>query len=78
MRSKLQVLISTVDADVSKVAARMNLETDAIIINQCDRPDYLEYSYHDKLIRCFLMAERGVGLSRNTALMYEDHEFCLF
>lgn len=78
MRSKLQVLISTVDADVRKVAAGMNLETDAIIINQCDRSDYLEYSYNDKLIRCFFMAERGVGLSRNTALMHADHEFCLF
>lgn len=78
MRSKLQVLVSTVDADESKVAAGMNLETDAIIINQCGRTDYLEYFYNDKLIRCFCMAERGVGLSRNTALMHADHEFCLF
>lgn len=78
MKSKLQVLVSTVNAQVEKTASRMNLETDAIVVNQCDRNAYMEYSYNDKLIKCYFMAERGVGLSRNTALLHSDHEYCLF
>ena len=49
MKSKLQVLVSTVNAQVEKTASRMNLETDAIIVNQCDRDAYMEYSYNDIL-----------------------------
>lgn len=78
METKLQVLVSTVNADVKKTASRMNLETDAIIINQCDHVDYSEYIYNGRRIRCFSFNERGVGLSRNTALMRADHELCMF
>lgn len=75
---KLQVLIAAVEQDVHKLAERMNLESEAIIVNQCDHFDYSEYLHGDRLIRCFCTAERGVGLSRNTALMRADGEICLF
>lgn len=75
---KLQVLVAAVEQDVHKLAERMNLESEAIIVNQCDHFDYSEYLHGDRLIRCFCTAERGVGLSRNTALMRADGEICLF
>ena len=34
--------------------------------------------HKEKKIRCLSMAERGVGLNRNTALMRAQEEFCLF
>lgn len=75
---KLQVLVAAVNQEVNTLAERMNLETDAIIVNQCDCFAYQEYTHKNRLIRCFSTAERGVGLNRNTALMRADGEICLF
>ena len=77
-KKKLQVLAAAVNQEVNMLAEKMNLETDAIIVNQCDYYAYQEYRHKDRLIRCFSMAERGVGLSRNTALARADSELCLF
>lgn len=75
---KLQVLVAAVNQEVKELAQKMNLESDALIVNQCGDFDYCEYFHKDRLIRCFSMAERGVGLSRNTALMRAEGEICLF
>ena len=59
---KLQVLVSAVNQDVDQLADRMGLTSEALIVNQCDHYDYCEYQHKGKKIRCFSMAERGVGL----------------
>ncbi len=76
--TKVQVLVAAVDKDVNALAEQMNLETDAIIVNQCKHYEYGEYEHKGGRIRCFSMAERGVGLSRNTALMRAEGELLLF
>lgn len=75
---KLQVLVAAVNENVEMLAEKMNLESEAVIVNQCDHFAYQEYLHRGKLIRCFSMAERGVGLNRNTALMRAEGEICLF
>lgn len=75
---KLQVLAAAVNQEVNTLAEKMNLETEAVIVNQCDGYDYQEYLHRGRRIRCFSMAERGVGLNRNTALMHADGDICLF
>ena len=75
---KLQVLVAAVNENVEMLAEKMNLETEAVIVNQCDHFDYREFIHKGRQIRCFSMAERGVGLSRNTALMRAEGEICLF
>ena len=75
---KLQFLVSTVNEDVETLAQRMNLQADAIVVNQCDRNEYREYTHEEYRIRCYSFAERGVGLSRNNCLMRADEELCLF
>lgn len=75
---KLQVLVAAVGQEVNTLAEKMKLETEAVIVNQCDSFGYQEYLHKGKKIRCFSMAERGVGLNRNTALMHADGELCLF
>lgn len=75
---KLQVLIAAVGQEVQTLAESMNLSTDAVIVNQCDRCAYEEFEYRNKRIRCFAMTERGVGLSRNTALLHADADIVLF
>ena len=75
---KLQVLVAAVNEEAECLSERMNLETDAIIVNQCDHFAYQEYQHRGRSVKCFSMAERGVGLSRNTALLHADAEICLF
>ena len=75
---KLQVLAAAVEQDVRALAESMNLSTDAIIVNQCGSCSYEEFEYKGRQIRCFSMKERGVGLSRNTALLHADADIVLF
>ena len=75
---KLQVLVSAVEKDVESLPGKMGLETDAVVVNQCQGYGYLEYQHKGRRIQCFSMAERGVGLSRNTALFHASGDICLF
>lgn len=74
----IQMLVSAVNQDVRTIAERMNIETDAIVINQCDGFGYEEYKHHGHTICCYSLKERGVGLSRNNALMRAGEELCVF
>ncbi len=76
--ARVQVLVSVVKQEPHKLIEEMHIETDAVIVNQCDCYGTEEFSYHGRNIKVFHMAERGVGLSRNTALMRADGDICLF
>ena len=75
---KVQVLVSTVDNDAVELYKKMNIDTDAVIVNQCDKYDYKELKLTHGSVQCFNMKERGVGLSRNTALLHANADICLF
>lgn len=75
---KMQFLVSAVKEDVETLAERMNLQADAIIVNQCDENAYREYMYQGHTMKCYSFAERGVGLSRNNCLMRADGDLCVF
>ena len=75
---KLQVLVAAVNKEPKALSQSMNLETDAIIVNQCDTCGYEEFEYNEHKIRCFSMKERGVGLNRNTALLFAQGDIVLF
>lgn len=64
-----ELLVSTMHQEDDSLLERMHIQSDAIIINQCDRMDYREVAWEGNRIRVFSFAERGVGLSRNTAWM---------
>ncbi|MBE5777394.1 MAG: glycosyltransferase [Clostridiales bacterium] len=74
---KIEVLVPTMHRKDMQIAEKMNLQTDAIIINQTDTHGY-EVKETDKgRIRFYSFAERGVGLSRNSALMRSDADICV-
>ena len=77
-RMSLQILVSAVGQDVSTLAERMRLESDAIIINQTDSFSFQEYEYSGKKISCYNFKEKGVGLSRNNALLRATADIVLF
>ncbi|MDO4332316.1 MAG: glycosyltransferase family A protein [Eubacteriales bacterium] len=75
---KLQFLVSAVNQDARALAEKMNLQAESIIINQCRENRYEEFEYRENRMRCYHFAEKGVGLSRNNALLRADRDICLF
>lgn len=68
--SRLQVLVATMNATNTKeLYTRMNLKSDALVINQSDRVDYENLNIGGSIIECYTFAERGLSKSRNNALM---------
>lgn len=57
---------------------KMNIQTDAIVINQCDKNEIKEFIWNNHNILWMSLKERGIGLSRNTALSRADGEILLF
>ncbi len=75
---KIQLLVSAVDKDAVALTKQMHICTDAVIVNQCDRYGYEEITESGHRIQVFSMQERGVGLSRNTALLHASADVCVF
>ena len=75
---KVQVLASVMNENALDLVSRMQLESEAVIINQCDRLDYEQLTYKDRLVRFYSFPERGVGRSRNEAILRADGDICLF
>lgn len=74
----VQVLASVMNEDAGTLAERMRLESDAIIINQCDRLGFEEIERGGHRIKFYSFPERGVGRSRNEAIMRAEGDICLF
>ena len=74
----VEVLVSAVNADEKALAESIHLETTAVIVNQCNVCETTAFSHNGRNIKCISMKDRGVGLSRNTALMNASEEICLF
>ncbi|MDD3660756.1 MAG: glycosyltransferase family A protein [Lachnospiraceae bacterium] len=78
----LEVLVSAMHQKPDVLIEKMQLESDTIIINQCDQVAYEEICkdgpYGKFKVRFFSFAERGVGLSRNNALLRAQGDILLF
>ncbi len=74
----IQTLVSAVKQDTEALPRKMGLETDAIIINQTDRYDYRETEWQAHRVDVFDCDERGVGRSRNMALLRASADIVLF
>lgn len=75
---KLEVLVSAVGKEAAELISQMNLCTDAVLVNQCDRYAFDTAAAGKGNVKCFSMPERGVGLSRNTALLHASGDVVLF
>lgn len=74
---KIQVLAAVMNQTIS-IADKMNINTDAIIINQCSEFKYQEEERKNGKLQLYSLPEKGVGLSRNTALMRASGDILLF
>lgn len=80
---KVQVLVSAMHANPKELVSKMNISSEAIVINQCDENNYECFEVkgadgEDREVRAYSFCERGVGLSRNNALLRADREISLF
>ncbi|MCR5754174.1 MAG: glycosyltransferase [Acetatifactor sp.] len=75
---KVEVLASVMNTSVEQIAKQMHLQSDAVIINQCDKLDYEEIKYQGNTVRFFSFPDRGIGKSRNEAILRADRDICLF
>lgn len=75
---RLETLVATMNQEDFSLIERMNIQSDAIIINQWDRNKISEFNVDNKHIKFLSLKERGVGLSRNTALMRSTADIVVF
>ena len=75
---RVEVLASVMDQSLDSIAEKMRLESDAVIINQCDSLGYEEKKKNGHLLRFFSFPDRGVGRSRNEAILRAKGDICLF
>lgn len=75
---RVQVLASVMQEEPQSLIRRMRLASDAVIINQCDKLDYEEIRTEGYRIGFYSFPERGVGRSRNEAILRAEGDICLF
>lgn len=76
--SELQVLVSTMHKKDYELCSKMNINSDAIIINQSDTVGFTKLKHNGFDIGFYSFNDRGVGRSRNEALMRSSAEIiCL-
>lgn len=79
---KVEVLLSVMNKNnKNKIIEHLkehNINTDTIVINQDKFNDILKCEYNKNIIRIFSLAEKGIGLSRNTALERANGDILLF
>ena len=75
---RVQILASVMNEEPRELIRRMHLASDAVIINQCDRLGYEEIQNKGYVIKFYSFPDRGIGRSRNEAIMRADGDICLF
>jgi len=75
---RFEILCVTMhQSDFSKVQ-QMNLHSDVVFANQCERTAYEERSFDSFTAKMISTQTRGVGINRNLSLIYATAEICLF
>lgn len=79
---RVEVLISCMHQKDASIVARTNVQSDVLVVNQCDRDGYDEFTFINKsgkscLARIIHTTERGLSKSRNMALKNAKGDVCL-
>lgn len=77
-KARVEVLVSAMHQEPAALWERMRLDSDAVVINQCERLGCEELTKGGHRLRFFSFPERGIGKSRNAAIERADGDICLF
>ena len=75
--SRVEVLMSCMHQKDDEIISSTNINTDVIVINQCDENKTELIKREFGTVRIFFTTQRGVSKSRNMALDKSSGEFCL-
>lgn len=73
-----QLIVSTMNQNDDSLIEKMNIHSDAIIINQADSVGYHEVVQKNATVKWYRFNERGIGLSRNSGMMRADADIIQF
>lgn len=74
---KLEVLLSTINKNNYEILENMNINSDAVVINQCNHNSQ-RLIFHDKYrIKWINSCDRGLSKSRNMAIKNSNSDICL-
>ncbi len=73
-----EVLISALNADPDSLINGMNIDCDAVLVNQCDFNDYTTIEAQSGTVKIWSDTTRGVGVNRNKALSLSSGDIILF
>lgn len=74
---KVQVLVATMNQKDFLLLKRLNIHSDVIVGNQCNKNEVVDFEYKGNTVKWLSFSERGVGLNRNNALMRANADICL-
>lgn len=75
---RIETLVVTIDQADFSLIKKMNIQTEAIIGNQCDRHSREEFEFNGNRIIYMNSKERGVGKNRNLILKNATADICVF
>lgn len=78
----LEVLLSCMHQSDASIASQVNLQSDAVIVNQCDIDNTVDVSFNNSAgnpckIKFISTKERGLSKSRNVAIRNSRADLCL-
>ena len=76
-KMKIEVLVSTMNQKDYSLVKRMKIRTDAIIVNQCNTDNRIEFNDNGHSILWINSTSRGLSASRNICLQEARGEICL-
>ena len=79
---ELTVLISCMNQENCDIIKRTNVQTDVVVVNQCNHDCLEEFDFTNKWgrvchVKYICTTERGLSRSRNMAIKYADGDVCL-
>lgn len=74
----MEVLLSTMYCNDLNFLTDIKLESDCIIVNQLGSLPTGLYNYNNYRVKVMTFSEKGIGLSRNNALMRAESDIALF
>lgn len=75
--SKVQVLIATMHQADYSLLDKMNIRSDAVVVNQCNRNDRQTFLHNGRTILWIDSTQRGLSKSRNMAISAATADICL-
>lgn len=74
---KLEILMSCMHQVDDRLVEQSQITGDVIVINQCDKEEYVEAKTKNGIIKMFSTTQRGLTKSRNMALDKSSADICL-